>query len=75
MGKRKKKEPTLTNQLLEAIEDSGQSVRSIALGAGIPQPSLHRFIKGERDIRLDTAAKIADYLGMRLTKSRVKPKG
>jgi plasmid maintenance system antidote protein VapI len=61
----------LADQLREAIENSGRSINSIALAAGVPQPVLQRFMSGERDIRLETADKIADYFEMRLT----KPKG
>jgi hypothetical protein len=61
----------LADQLREAIENSGRSINSIALAAGVPQPVLQRFVSGERDIRLETADKLADYFGMRLT----RPKG
>ena len=63
--------PMLDEQLQEAIKNSGKSINSIAIAAGVPQPVLQRFVSGERDIRLETTAKIADYFGMRLT----KPKG
>ena len=71
MSKKRTKQPTLTDQLLEAIENSGKSINSIAIAADVPQPVLQRFASGERDIRLDTAAKLAAYFGMKLT----KPKG
>ncbi len=71
MSKKKTKQPTLTDQLLEAIESSPLSINALAIAADIPQPVLQRFASGERDIRLDTAAKLATYFGMKLT----KPKG
>jgi len=67
--------PMLADQLREAIDNSGKSISEIARGADIPQPMLWRFAIGERDIRLDTAAKLAEYFGMKLTKPRAKPKG
>jgi len=70
MSRKKTSEPNLTEQLLAAIEDSGKSINSISIAAGVPQPVLQRFASGERDIRLETAAKIADYFGMRLTKPK-----
>ena len=68
-----KKRPTLTDQLRDAVHDSGLSINHIAFVAGIPQPVLQRFIRGGRDIRLDTANHLAAYFGMRLTKA-CKPK-
>ncbi len=70
MSKKKTKQTTLTDQLLEAIENSGKSINSIAMAADVPQPVLQRFASGERDIRLDTAAKLATYFGMKLTKPK-----
>ena len=67
--------PTLTKQLLEAIQQSGMSINAIAKGSGVSQSTLQRFTSGERDkIRLDTASRLADYFGMRLTAPK-KPKG
>ena len=60
--------PTLRDVIIRAIEDSGKSVRSIALNAGISQPQLSRFVKGERDLRLDAADKVAKSLGLELRK-------
>jgi len=54
--------------IIKAIEDSGKSVRSIALNAGISQPQLSRFVKGERDLLLDAAGKVAKSLGLGLRK-------
>jgi len=70
----KKKRESMTDQLRNAVRDSGLSINHIAIGAGIPQPVLQRFISGEREnIRLDTADRLAAYFGMRLTKA-CKPK-
>ena len=54
--------------IIQAIEDSGKSVRSVALTAGISQPQLSRFVKGERDLLLAAADKVAKYLGLELRK-------
>lgn len=59
---------TMREVIIQAIEDSGKSVRSIALAAGITQPSLFRFVKGERDLLLDSADKVARELGLKLVK-------
>ena len=54
--------------IIQAIEDSGKSVRSVALNAGISQPQLSRFVNGERDLLLDAADKVATSLGLELRK-------
>jgi len=60
--------PTMREVIIQAIEDSGKSVRSVALNAGISQPQLSRFVKGERDMLLDAVNKIAKSLGLELRK-------
>jgi plasmid maintenance system antidote protein VapI len=63
----------LQDQLRQAIEDSGLTLYRIAKGSGIAYQVLHRFARGERDLTLETATKLADYFGMRLTRPR-RPK-
>ena len=60
--------PTMRDVIIQAIEVSGKSVRSVALNAGISQPQLSRFVKGERDLLLDAADKVAKSLGLELRK-------
>ena len=60
--------PTMREVIIHAINDSGKSVRSVALNAGISQPQLHRFVTGERDLLLDAANKVAKSLGLELRK-------
>lgn len=64
---------TLQGQFRRAIEGSGLSLYRIAKGSGIAYQVLHRFASGERDLTLETASRLADYFGMRLTRSR-RPK-
>lgn len=59
---------TMREVIIDAIEDSGKSVRSVALNAGISQPQLHRFMTGERDLLLDAVDKLAKSLGLELRK-------
>ncbi|MCI0360408.1 MAG: helix-turn-helix domain-containing protein [Planctomycetaceae bacterium] len=56
----------LTQQLKAAIEATGDSLYSIAQGSGVAAPVLQRFVNGERGITLDTAGKLAAYLGLSL---------
>ena len=60
--------PTMREVIVQAIEDSGKSVRSVALNAGISQPQLHRFMTGERDLLLEAVDKLATSLGLELRK-------
>ena len=62
----------LADQLRQAVLDSGLSVYRIAKDSGVPQSALQRFITGHRDLRLETASKLAAYFGMRLTKPQSK---
>lgn len=56
----------LTRQLQQAVASTGQSLYSIAQASGIAAPVLQRFVNGERGITLDTAGKLAAYLGLAL---------
>ncbi|MCE9605324.1 MAG: helix-turn-helix domain-containing protein [Planctomycetia bacterium] len=62
--KRKPKRwPTLDVQLRKIIGKVGISQNQLAKLAGVPQSALSRFIDGG-DIRIDTATKLADALGI-----------
>lgn len=61
--------------LKNAIRESGLSLNAIAVATGIQASMLSRFINGERDIRLATAARIAEYLGLSLSKDRRRSPG
>ena len=56
----------LARQLQAAIAATGQSLYSIAQACGVAAPVLQRFVNGERGITLETAGKIAAYLGLGL---------
>jgi hypothetical protein len=61
---------TLSAQLREAIRASGFSRYAISLRTGIPQSSLSYFIKGERNISLESADKLMRLLGLEITKRK-----
>ena len=61
---------SLTSQLLTAIENSAATLYRISKDSGVPYVVVHRFARGERQIKLDTADKLADYFGMKLTRPR-----
>jgi len=58
---------SLSVALKQAIRASTMSEYQIAKRAGISQIIVSRFLSGERDIRLATADKLAQALGMKLT--------
>jgi plasmid maintenance system antidote protein VapI len=65
---RKSNRSRLTDQLKQAIADSGVSGYKLAKESEVPQPVVQRFLAGKRGISLTTADKLAAHLGLRLTK-------
>ena len=61
----------LSDQLREAMSDYG-SIYAVARDSGICQPVLNRFYRGDRDLHLKTADKLADFFGMKLTRPTTK---
>ena len=53
--------------LKEAIQASGLSLNQLGQRAGIDHSRLSRFVRGERDLTLDTVDKLCQVLGLRLT--------
>jgi hypothetical protein len=56
----------LSDSLKQALRASDKTMYQIAQEAGISQIVLTRFLSGERDIRMATADKLAEALGLRL---------
>jgi transcriptional regulator with XRE-family HTH domain len=56
----------LSYQLREIIASRGLTAYAVAKLAGIDPGVVSRFLSGERDIRLETADRIAAALGLRL---------
>ena len=64
---------SIVDELKAAIRaycDRGGTVYRLAQLSGVPQPSLHRFLSGERDLRLESAALVCEALGLHLAKRR-----
>ncbi len=57
---------TLSKALREAIRSSDKSVYQIAKAADVSQIVVSRFLSGERDIRMETADRLAEVLGLKL---------
>ncbi len=62
----------ISDQLREAIQGYG-SVYRVAKDSGVSQPVVQRFVSGERDLRLQTADRLAAFFGMELTRPQRKP--
>lgn len=60
------KRKTMSDRLREAIKNSGKTVYRISQESGVSHPVIFRFLSGERDIRLETAEKLAVALGLEL---------
>jgi transcriptional regulator with XRE-family HTH domain len=60
------KRETLPEKLKTAIRKSGKTVYRVAVESGVAHPVILRFLSGERDIRLETAEKLAAALGLAL---------
>lgn len=56
----------INEQLRKAIEKSGESFYALAKRSGVNAVVISRFASKERDLRLETAAKIAAALGLTL---------
>jgi hypothetical protein len=61
---------SLSEALKTAIRESDKSVYQIAKEAGVSQIMISRFLSGQRDIRMATADRLADALGLRLTPAK-----
>ena len=57
---------TMSEALREAIRRSDKSVYQIAKAANVSQIVVSRFLSGERDIRMETADRLAEVLGLKL---------
>lgn len=61
-----KKQPTIDAALKAAIKASGLTHYAVAKLAEVSPAQIDRFMAGERDLRLATAAAIASALGLGL---------
>ena len=76
MAKKRKKKPTFTEQLQQAIEDSGLSRYRISQKSGVEQSALSRFLSGERGLSTSSLDKLAELLDLELvTRGPKKKKG
>ena len=69
-------EPKMVSALRAAIVDSGLSHYRIAKDAGITADIVSRFVTGERQLKIESAGRIAEVLGLELVqqKQSLRPK-
>jgi len=72
--KAKRPQPTLEALLRQVLGERPESWRAVARGAGVPLPSVTRFVNGERTLSLPTADKLCAYLGIRFVAPEAPPK-
>jgi hypothetical protein len=58
-----------SGRLSQALRASDRSIDQIAQDAGVSQIVVSRFVAGERDIRMITADKLAEALGLKLAQA------
>lgn len=69
-----KTKPTkLSLTLRKAAEQSGLSTNALAVMAGIPQPTLHRFLKDGTGLQIGNVDKLCAALGLELTPTKQPP--
>ncbi|MHB1038647.1 MAG: helix-turn-helix domain-containing protein [Pirellulales bacterium] len=62
----------LADDLKKAIQASGYSLYRVAQETTVDPTVLGRFMAGKRTITIETAGKLAKFLGLRLTKTKAK---
>ena len=64
MAKKKSQRITLPDGLRQALTNSGKTSYQLNVETGVNHGVILRFMKGERDIRLETAEKLAAAVGL-----------
>lgn len=61
----------MLDTLRRAVEDSDESRYRIAHGSGVAASQLTRLVSGERGLSIESAERLADYLGLEII---IRPK-
>ena len=67
-----KKPRKFSDQIRQAIGDSGETRYRIAQETGLNEAALGKFFHGERGLSLDSLDKLAEYLGLEVVTKRRK---
>jgi transcriptional regulator with XRE-family HTH domain len=60
----------VTEQLRQAIRESGLTAYAVGKRAGIKPEMVARFVRRQRDVRAETLAKICAVLGLELAPTK-----
>ncbi len=71
---RKQPKQKLTDQLRQAVADSGRTLGEFSRGTGIDKTALSRFVNGERGVSMESLDAIGDYLDLRLVGGKPRMK-
>ena len=69
MGKKARQK--LTDQLRQAVANSGKTLGELTRDTGIDKSALSRFVNGERGLSMETLDTIGDYLGLEIRRRKV----
>lgn len=61
---------SFSDQLRDAIRDSGFPVRELGERSGVDDGVIHRFLNEQRGLTTGTVDKLTEALGLRLTEGR-----
>jgi transcriptional regulator with XRE-family HTH domain len=64
----------LSDQIRQAVENCGKSRYRIAKETGISEPTLSRFMSGERGLPMATLDRLADHLSLDIVQSKTSEK-
>ena len=60
----------MTDQIRQAIDDSGVTRYRIALDTGIDESALAKFYNGHRGLSMDNLDRLCEFLGLRIVMDR-----
>lgn len=69
---------TIDETLKQAVNDAigkGWTIRGLAAASGVPNPTISRWLRGERTISLESAQLLCEFFGAKLTKPKIPPAG
>lgn len=70
IGMAKRRSKKMTDQVRQAIDDSGLTRYRIAQDTGIDESTLAKFYHGTRGLSLDNLDLLCEYLGLRIVAER-----
>ena len=72
MPMRKKVKQSLTDQLRQAVADSGKTLGEITRDTGIDKSALSRFVNGERGVSMAVMNTLGEYLELEIRQRKTR---